>query len=89
VETLHIEPGWPWQKGSAESPHLRLRGKLLDAELFADLRETCVLADYGKNTPDHRRPHSSLEILTPAEFALSWGRSAPPRPPISHCLNVC
>jgi len=71
VETLYIEPGSPWQNGYAESFNSRLRDELLDAEVFADLREGRALADFWKNDYNHRRPHSSLEYQTPAAFAAS------------------
>ena len=74
VETLYIEPGSPWQNGYAESFNSRLRDELLDAEVFADLREAHVLSANWKNDYNHRRPHSSLEYKTPAQFAASCGR---------------
>lgn len=83
IETLYIEPGSPWQNGYAESFNSRLRDELLDAEIFADLREGVALADFWKNDYNHRRPHSSLEYKTPAQFAASCVRppvGAAPRP---------
>jgi len=71
VQTLYIAPGSPWENGYAESLHSRVRDELLDAELFADLREACVLASRWKNDYNHRRPHSSLGYRTPAEYASS------------------
>ena len=71
VETLYIEPGAPWQNGYAESFGSRLRDELLNAELFADLREAKALSARWRNDYNHRRPHSSLGYQTPAEFAAS------------------
>lgn len=71
IETLYIEPGAPWQNGYAESFAGRLRDELLNAELFADLREAKALSTMWRNDYNHRRPHSSLGYLTPAEFAAS------------------
>lgn len=76
VGTLYIEPGSPWENGYAESFHGRVRDELLDAELFADLAEARSLADQWKNDYNHRRPHSSLGYVTPAEHAASL-RPAP------------
>jgi len=73
VETLYVAPGSPWENGSAESFHSRLRDELLDAEVFAGLREARALADNWKNDYNHRRPHSSLAYQTPAAFAASCG----------------
>ena len=80
IDTLYIEPGLPWQNGYAESFNSCLRDELLDAEVFADLHEARVLTDRWKNDYNHRRPHSSLEYQTPAEFAA---RRIPliPQPP--------
>ena len=76
VGTLYIEPGSPWENGYAESFHGRLRDELLDAELFADLAEARSLAEQWKNDYNHRRPHSSLGYVTPAEHAATL-RPAP------------
>ena len=69
VGTLYIEPGSPWENGYAESFHGKLRDELLNAELFAGLREAKVLAADWRNDYNHRRPHSALNYLTPAMYA--------------------
>jgi transposase InsO family protein len=69
VGTLYIAPGSPWENGYAESFHGRLRDELLDAELFADLREAKALAAAWRSEYNTRRPHSSLDYQTPAAFA--------------------
>jgi len=71
VENLYIEPGAPWENGYAESFHSRLRDELLNAELFADLRDAKSLAGAWKNEYNHRRPHSSLGYVPPAVFAAT------------------
>jgi len=71
VETLYIEPGSPWENGYAESFHSRLRDELLNAELFAGLRDAKALAANWKNEYNHRRPHSSLGYQPPAAYAAS------------------
>jgi putative transposase len=76
VENLYIAPGSPWENGYAESFHGRLRDELLNAELFADVREAKALAATWKNEYNHRRPHSSLGYVPPAVFAAGL----PPRP---------
>ena len=53
-----------------------MRDELLNAELFADLREAKALAASWQNEYNHRRPHSSLGYLTPAAFAAKCARSA-------------
>lgn len=71
VEHLYIAPGSPWENGYAESFHSRLRDELLNAEVFADVREARALAAAWRHEYDHHRPHSSLGYLPPAAFAAT------------------
>ena len=79
VKNLHIQPASPWENGYAESFHGRLRDELLNAEVFADVRDARALAAAWKNEYNHRRPHSSLGYIPPAVFAarLERGDAAP------------
>ncbi len=79
VGTLYIEPGTPWENGYAESFYGKLRDELLNAELFADLREAKALGESWCRDYNQRRPHSALRYRTPAAFAASLG--APPQTP--------
>ena len=81
VGTLYIEPGAPWENGYAESFNGKLRDELLNAELFADLREAKALGEGWRRDYNQRRPHSALGYLAPAAFAASLGGSAPKPPP--------
>ncbi|GAB4256146.1 MAG: hypothetical protein Kow00129_16790 [Thermoleophilia bacterium] len=67
--TLFVEPGAPWENGYAESFHARLRDEFLNAEVFTNLREAQALGERWRQEYNHKRPHSSLGALTPAEFA--------------------
>lgn len=69
VQTLYIEPGSPWQNGYVESFHARLRDELLDTEVFETLAQARALALHWRLEYNHRRPHSSLDYQTPAQFA--------------------
>ncbi len=69
IGTLYIAPASPWENGYAESFFSRLRDELLNAEVFADLREAQALAAGWRTEYNQRRPHSSLGYLTPAAFA--------------------
>ncbi len=69
VEVLFIVRGSPWQNGYAESFHGKLRDELLNAELFADLREAKALAAAWRNDYNHHRPHSALGYQAPAAYA--------------------
>lgn len=77
MENLYVAPGAPWENGYAESFHSRLRDELLNAEVFADVREAKVLSGAWRSEYNHRRPHSSLGYVPPAVFAVGCaGRAA-------------
>lgn len=82
VGTLYIEPGAPWQNGYAESFGGRVRDELLNAELFADVREAKGLSAWWRGQYNHHRPHSSLGYRTPAEFAATLAGPAVGAPPL-------
>ena len=60
VRTLYIEPGNPWENGYIESFTGKLRGELLDREVFGTLLEAKVLVERWRREYNHIRPHSSL-----------------------------
>jgi transposase InsO family protein len=70
-KTLFIEPGSPWQNCYSESFNARFRDEFLNVESFASLLEAKVLGEEHRDKYNHRRPHSSLGDLTPAEFAAA------------------
>ena len=82
VQSLYIEPGSPWQNGYAESFHSRLRSELLDAEVFESVAAAQSLAAVWRSDYNHHRPHSSLDYLTPAEFAAGCAASVSATPPL-------
>lgn len=69
IEMLYIAPGSPWENGYAESFHSRLRDELLNAEVFADVREAKAMAASWRHEYNHQRPHSSLGYMPPARYA--------------------
>ena len=42
VQTLFVEPGSPWENGSVESCHGKLRDELLDGEIFYTVTEAKI-----------------------------------------------
>ena len=74
--TLYIEPGSPWENAYVESFNGKLEDELLDREELATLKEAKVLVEDYRLGYNHRRPHSSLNYLTPAAFAASHTRKA-------------
>ena len=53
VRTLYIERGSPWENGYVESFIGRLRGELLNGEIFYNLREAQVLIERWKDAPNN------------------------------------
>jgi transposase InsO family protein len=72
VQTLYIEPGSPWQNGFAESFNARVKDELIGVEIFTSLLESQVIGGDWKESYNTRRPHSSLDYLTPVRFAESY-----------------
>ena len=77
VGTCFIEPGSPWQNGYVESFNARLRDECLNCEEFTTVQEARVVIEHWRQSYNHRRPHSSLEGLTPAAFAARCVDSTP------------
>lgn len=77
IQTLYIAPGSPWENGYAESFHSKLRDEFLDRELFENQLAARRLTAAWKDDYNHERPHSSLEYVTPAEFAARCAASIP------------
>lgn len=71
---LHfIEPGKPQQNGYIESLNGKFRAECLDRNLFDNLDLARVLTQKWKTEYETYRPHSSLNGLTPSEYAKSKG----------------
>jgi putative transposase len=86
VGTLYIAPASPWENGYAESFNGKLRDELLECELFYSLDEAKFLGQEWKDEYNNERPHSSLDYLTPAEFAQCLVDSASGAPPLQPIL---
>ena len=69
VRPLYVKPASPWENGYVESFNARMRDELLDGEIFLTLAETKYVVNRWRMDYNHYRPHSSLEYMTPAEFA--------------------
>ncbi|WP_221773466.1 integrase core domain-containing protein [Ruficoccus amylovorans] len=69
IKTLYIEPGSPWQNGYIESFNGRLRDECLNREWFYTLTEARVVIEDWRWKYNNIRPHRSLGLLTPLEFA--------------------
>jgi putative transposase len=69
IEWHYIAPGKPMQNGFVESFNGRLRDECLNEHLFANLREAQHIIEDWRIDYNTNRPHSSLNGLTPTEFA--------------------
>jgi hypothetical protein len=71
IDTLHTEPGSPWEKGYAESFRGRLRDEFLAMEIFEGGRDARTLTASWRDEYNTQRPHSSLGYRTPAGFVAA------------------
>ncbi len=72
ARTEFIEPGSPWQNAYVESYNGRMREELLNLELFENRLEAQVVIDDWRWEYNQVRPHRSLKMATPSEFAARW-----------------
>jgi transposase InsO family protein len=70
IKTLYIDPGCPWQNGYVESFHDKFRRECLARELFYTLSEARVVIAAWRSKFNQVRPHRSLGMKTPEEFAF-------------------
>jgi len=78
VGASYVEPGSPWQNGYIESFHSRFRDECLGCEEFRTVAEAIAVITHWRQGYNHRRPHSSLGGLTPAEFSSQCAASDRP-----------
>ncbi len=69
IETAPIDPGKPWQNGSNESFNGKFRDECLGMQWFKNRIDAKVAIEDWRKMYNRVRPHSSLNNLTPAEFA--------------------
>jgi putative transposase len=75
VEHRFISPGKPAQNGYIESFNGKLRDECLNEHEFIDLRHARELIETFREDYNQHRPHSSLDGLTPSEFAAQIARA--------------
>jgi len=68
VEWHYIQPGKPMQNGFVESFNGRLRDECLNEHLFSSYNLARQIIGGWRIDYNNRRPHSSLDGLTPMEF---------------------
>ena len=74
INLIHTQPGKPTQNGYVESFNGKLREECLRVSWFQNLFEARrIIAAWRREYNEHR-PHSSLNYMTPAEFAAQASR---------------
>ena len=78
IDLVHIQPGKPTQNSYVESFNSKLREECLRVSWFQNLFEARRIIAAWRRDYNERRPHSSLNYMTPAEFAArtSGGKDA-------------
>lgn len=78
IDLVHIQPGKPTQNAHVESFHGKLREECLRISWFQNLFDARRKIAFWRRDYNEQRPHSSLNYLTPAEFArrTSYGKDA-------------
>ena len=69
VEWHYIAPGKPMQNGFVESFNGRLRDECLNEHLFNSYTQARRIIERWRHDYNTERPHTSLDGLTPKEFA--------------------
>jgi putative transposase len=76
----YIEPGKPVQNAFIESFNGKLRDECLNEYVFSTLAEARTIIEVWRQDYNQLRPHSSLDAMTPSEFAaLKREQTIPPR----------
>jgi putative transposase len=68
IDTAAIDPGKPWQNGTNESFNGKFRDECLSMEWFRNRVDAKIMIESWRQHYNEVRPHSSLGMLTPAEF---------------------
>lgn len=76
VEHIYIDPGKPMQNGFIESFNGKLRAECLDQHWFRNLAEAKEILEAWRVEYNRVRPHSSLDNLTPEEYALKLSNNS-------------
>ena len=77
IRHILIEPGRPMQNGYIESFNGKFRDECLSQHWFICLEEARSVSEEWRIDYNERRPHRSLQHLTPAEFAAKASSKQP------------
>jgi transposase InsO family protein len=74
-EPIPVAAGSPWENGSIESFHSRLRDEFLEREEFESVADARARAAWFRREYNPVGPHSSLGYKTPREFGAACDRA--------------
>jgi putative transposase len=74
-KSIYIKPGSPWENAYIESFNGKFRDECLNMNIFNNGREAMEIVNEWCHEYNELRPHSSLNYLTPNEFARRYGIS--------------
>jgi putative transposase len=77
IDTAPIDPGKPWQNGANESFNGKFRDECLGMQWFKNRIDAKVAIEDWRKMFNEVRPHSSLQNLTPAEYARRISTRSP------------
>ena len=75
VQLAFIRPGKPVENAYVEGFHDKMRAECLGQHWFTDLHDAPDIISAWQDDYNSVRPHSSLQQLTPHEYARSFTRS--------------
>lgn len=78
AKTAYIATGRPWANGYVESFNARMRGELLNGEIFYSLKEAQIIIEGWRRDYNTVRPHASLGYRAPAPEVFVPGLAAWP-----------
>jgi putative transposase len=78
AQTVYITPGSPWENPFIESFNDKFRDECLNMYVFEDGRHAQMVVESWRKEYNEERPHSSLNYMTPAEFAAHCRNSGRP-----------
>jgi hypothetical protein len=84
---VYITLGSPWENPYIESFHDKFRDECLNAHVFEGGRHAQGVVEAWRIAYNEERPHSSLNYMTPAEYAGHWRNSGQPTASL-HCANA-
>tara|TARA_B100000809_G_scaffold52071_1_gene47323 strand:+ start:338 stop:1264 length:927 start_codon:yes stop_codon:yes gene_type:complete len=84
TQAVYIEPGRPWQNPYIESFHDKLRDECLNMELFTDGHQAQQVIEHWRKEYNEQRSHSSLNYMTPGDFADQYRNSSRPTASLRH-----